>query len=455
MTPIEKRAIVSLSSIMSLRMIGLFMVLPVFTLYASQLEGATPFLIGLAVGIYGLFQAIFQIPFGSLSDRLGRKPIICFGLLLFCLGSLIAACSHTIAFMLLGRALQGAGAVGGTLLALAADLTPEEERTKAMAIMGMTIGFAFSIAMLIGPLLTTWMPVNGLFLVAMSAGLLAIFLLWKAVPTPTTTIWRRDAEPELHSIFTLLIKPELAKLYSGIFILHALFTASFVVIPIGLYKFAGLTANKQWTIYLPILLGAFLLSLICIGMAEKSRQLKRFFILGILLLLIAECLLWQFDQQIFITGIALCLFFTGFSLLEAFLPSLISRTAPVTHKGSALGIFSCAQFFGIFVGGAAGGWLYGKFSFAGVYFFCIMLTLLWLIIALLMQAPRYLTIQLWRISPSLTHHWENIATKLRAIPGMVEVTFIAEESIAYLKMERDALKHPDFISLKEQTVGYI
>ncbi|TAK78843.1 MAG: MFS transporter [Gammaproteobacteria bacterium] len=449
MTTAERQAVLSLSSIMGLRMIGLFMVLPVFTLYAQQLTGATPALIGLAMGIYGLSQALFQIPFGTLSDRVGRKPIIMMGLLIFAGGSLLAGLAHSITWMIIGRALQGVGAVGSTILALMADLTREETRTKSMAIAGMTIGFSFSVAMLLGPILTKWMPVNGLFFLAAAFGLLAIFLLYAYVPTPLSVRWHRDTEPELNAFFKLLIAPDLVKLNTGIFILHAIFTASFVVIPISLHHFADMPANRQWVIYLPTLIAAFFIAIFCIGMAERRQQLKPYFLGGIAALAIAEYLLWLAPANLILTISGLSLFFAGFSLLEAFLPSLISRTAPAARKGTALGIYSCAQFLGIFIGGVLGGWLYGKFSFSGVYSFCILLALFWLVLTYRMQPPRYLTTQLLRLPPS-PQQWENITAKLRLIPGIVEMTLIAEDKMMYLKMERATILYPDFIRLKEQ-----
>lgn len=450
MTSMERRAVVSLSSIMALRMIGLFMVLPVFSLYTSQLQNATPLLIGLAMGVYGLAQALFQIPFGVLSDKFGRKPIIFIGLSIFALGSFIAGCSHSIIPMILGRSLQGMGAVGSTILAMMADLTREDQRTKAMAISGITIGFSFSIAMFIGPVLTKWMPVNNLFFLATGFGFLAILLLFTYAPSPVNISWHSDTEPELKSFLKLLVAPELAKLNCGIFILHAIFTASFVVIPISLKNFAGFEANSQWLLYLPTLLAAFVISLVCIGFAERKRQLKPYFLGGIIALGLAELFLWLTPSDVSLVALGLSLFFGGFSLLEAFMPSLISRTAPAARKGSALGIYSCSQFFGIFVGGVIGGWLYGKFSYSGVYLFCTLLALFWLILAFFMQPPRYLVTQMWRLLPTQQHDWDTIATKLQIIPGIVEVTFVAEDGMAYLKMERGTLQHPDFVALKDQ-----
>lgn len=388
MTRTERNSILSLASIMSLRMIGLFMVLPVFSLYAQQLKGATAALVGIAMGIYGLSQAVLQIPFGALSDRVGRKPIIVIGLSLFIIGSFIAGTADSITHMIIGRALQGAGAVGGTILATLADLTREEVRTKSMAITGMTIGFSFSVAMFIGPVLTKWMPIQYLFYLAAFLGLTAILILYVFVPTPQHVCWHRETEPELKSFLKLMTDPDLAKLNSGIFILHAIFTASFIVIPISLLHFVKLEANHQWLLYLPALLVAFVTALFCIGVAERKQQIKYFFLGGIFTLALAEVLLWEAPASITLASIGLCLFFTGFSLLEAFLPSLVSRTAPPARKGSALGLYSCSQFLGIFVGGALGGWLYGQYQFLGVYLFCVILALSWFILALFMQPPR-------------------------------------------------------------------
>lgn len=450
MTPLERRAIFNISSIMGLRMIGLFMVLPVFTLYAATLTGSTPFLVGIAMGIYGLTQALFQIPFGSLSDKIGRKPIILLGLFIFIAGSLIAGSAHSITWMIIGRALQGAGAIGSTMLAMMADLTSEDQRTKAMAIAGISIGFSFSIAMFIGPVLTKWFSVNNLFYLAAGLGALGIALLLTTTPTPQKTTWHRDAEPELRSFLNLLANSELMKLNVGILSLHAIFTASFVVIPISLLKLAGLATNQQWLIYLPTLLTGFILSLLFIGRAEQKQLVKPYFLGGIGVLTLSEIFLWSAPHHLSLIAFGLCLFFGSFSLLEAFMPSLVSRTAPATRKGSALGIYSCSQFLGIFIGGVLGGWLYGSFGFAGVYLFCIALALFWLITALLMQPPRYLVTQMWRIHPTT---WNEMAEKLRAIPGIVEVTFIAEDGIAYLKIERAMAKNPELIRLKEQYIS--
>lgn len=449
MTPTERRATISLSSIMGLRMIGLFMVLPVFSIYAGGLEGATPTLVGLAVGIYGLSQAIFQIAFGMLSDRIGRKPAIFMSLVIFALGSLLAGMAHSMPMMILGRALQGIGAVGSTILAFLADLTREEQRTKAMMAAGITIGFSFSLAMLLGPVLTQWLTVGELFYIAAGLAVVAAVILHFYVPTAVSLSWHRDTEPELTAFPKLLADPELTRLNIGIFLLHAIFTASFVVIPIALQEI-GFAASQQWKIYLPALFTALILSLISISRAERKHQVKQFFLASVILLAIAEFIFLAGGQHWLLMAGTISLFFAAFSLLEALLPSLVSRAAPAACKGSAMGIYSCAQYSGIFVGGLLGGWLYGKYNLAGVYLFCISLAVIWSLLACMMRQPRYLITEVIRLSPAQLASWNQLAAQLHVIPGMAEVTLVMEDRLAYLKMERKTTQDPDFLRLKEQ-----
>lgn len=377
MNSLEKRASWSLATVMSLRMLGLFMVLPLFSLYAHQLSGATPFLIGVSLGIYGLTQGLFQIPFGMLSDRIGRRKIITFGLVLFAIGSIIAANSHSILEMIIGRALQGTGAVGSTIMAMIADLTRHEQRTKAMAIAGITIGMSFTLSIMLGPLFASWLTVPGLFWLAAGMSVVAITLLFTIVPTPAKTSFHKETEPDFAHFSSVLFHPLLSRLYASIFFLHAVFIATFVVVPITLEKQAGLSSHQQWWLYLPLMLAAFLLSILMIVRAERKHQIKLYFVIAVCLLGLAEFLWWLFAKNLFISAIGLLLFLTAFSLLEAFLPSLISKSAPPSRKGTALGIYSCAQFLGIFVGGTVGGWLYGQWSLNVVYLFCVIIVLIW------------------------------------------------------------------------------
>lgn len=386
MTSLERRSATALSLVMALRMLGLFMILPIFSLYAIQLQNATPALIGCAMGIYGLTQALFQIPFGVLSDFLGRRKVITLGLLIFILGSIVCALADTITGMIIGRALQGVGAVGSTIMAMIADLTRPTQRTKAMAIAGMTIGASFSLAMIAGPALANWI---NLFWLAAIFGGFSIFILFAWVPTPSKENWHADAEPELNQFSQILKDRELMRLNGGIFILHAVLTASFVILPLTLQNLAQLPGDEQWMLYLPTLLLAFLLSIPFIILAEKKHQVKFYFLGAIALLGLSELTLFLFANNLLLSALSLLLFFTAFSMLEAFLPSLVSRTAPPQRKGTALGIYSCLQFLGIFVGGVVGGWLYGAFGLTSVFLFCIPLTGLWLAIAFGMKKPQY------------------------------------------------------------------
>lgn len=386
MTSTERTAVFSLSFILSLRMLGLFMVLPLFSLYAAHLTDATPFLIGLAIGVYGLTQAILQIPFGALSDHFGRKKIIILGLCIFALGSAIAALSHSIWGLLLGRILQGGGAIGSTIIALIADLTRPELRTKAMAIAGITIGLSFPLAMITGPLVAAWIQVSGLFWLAVLFSVIAIFLLHTKVPAPEPIL-----KPQPTNLFSVLKHPGLIHLNCGIFLLHFIFTASFVVLPINLQMIARLQSYQQWILYLPTLIIAFLIAIVCIKQAEKKQQIKQFFIGSIVVLAFAEFFLWIFAHNLLLSALSLLLFFSAFSLLEAFLPSLVSRTAPAHRKGAALGLYSCSQFLGIFAGGALGGGLYSVFGPIQVYLFCAIIALFWLAIAFTMKNPQYIS----------------------------------------------------------------
>lgn len=373
----EQRAAFSLSSIMALRMMGIFMVIPLLSLYSDQLLHATPFLTGLTIGIYGLSQCLLQVPFGSLSDRIGRKPIILAGLLLFISGSLICAGTESIYGMILGRLMQGAGAVGSTLLAFIADLTSREQRTKAMAIAGMTIGLSFAVAMMMGPLIANWLSVPALFLLAALMGAVGILLLYTWVPSSSHAVWHPETEPDIHQVSSLLKDPRLKRLYVSIFFSHVIFSATFVALPISLQQMAGLNAAEQGWLYLPVMFGAFLISIGLLLHAEKSKQVPRYFLAGVILLGVAELLFAIFARDLFLSAFSLLLFLIAFSLLEAFLPSMVSKLAPPAKKGTVLGIYSSSQFFGIFVGGVMGGWLYGQFGLISVYSFCVILCVSW------------------------------------------------------------------------------
>lgn len=373
-----RTGIYSLGAIMAFRMLGLFMILPVFSVAAHTLAGANARLIGLALGSYGLTQALLQIPFGILSDRIGRKPVITLGLLLFAGGSILAALSHNIYYIILGRALQGGGAIGSTVLAFVADLSVEEKRVKAMAIIGLFVGSAFSIAMIIGPIINAWYGLSGIFWITALLAIAGIIILYTLTPQ----------EPPTHSIavtpqrlYHILQNKELLRLNFGIFTLHAILTALFIMIPIVLTQHFALSKTTESLFYLAVLIIAFILMLPFIIIAEKKHLMKPIFIGAIVTLCLTQLSLLPLHQWIGIVSLLLLCFFTAFNLLEASLPSLIAKTAPKESKGAAMGVYSSSQFLGIFIGGSVGGFLYSHFDINGVLLFNLLLATGWLVIA--------------------------------------------------------------------------
>jgi MFS family permease len=436
---VERRATLALAGIMALRMLGLFMILPVFALYAQDLEYSTETLIGVAMGIYGLTQGLLQIPFGMVSDRLGRKPVIIFGLLLFAAGSVLAALSTSIYGVIAGRALQGAGAVSAAVMALAADLTREEHRTKAMAILGMSIGSSFLIALLLGPVLGRWIGVAGIFWLTAALALGAIAVLHLAVPRPRHSHFHRDAEAAPEQLKKMLRHPELLRLDFGVMVLHAQITALFVVLPVALKQNAGLDSAHHWYVYLPVLLLSVGLMLPFMIIAEKRRKLKPIFAGAVALLALAQAGLGLWHDSLIGIFIMLTLFFAAFNFLEANQPSLISRAAPLDGKGTALGIYSTLQFFGIFIGGVAGGWLHHHFGMGAVFGLCAGLSLLWLGLALTMPPPRYLSSHMINLGSLDKSRASDICSRLKQIPGVAEAVVLAEDGVAYLKVDKTLL----------------
>ncbi len=442
MTPLERRSAFSLASIYSFRMLGLFMIMPVFALYAHGLPGVTPTMIGLALGIYGLTQAIFQIPFGMLSDRIGRKPVITFGLLVFAVGSAVAAMATSANNMhgiILGRALQGAGAVGAAVLATAADLSREEHRLKMMAIIGMTIGVSFSVAMVGGPLLNAWIGLSGIFWLTTVLGLCGIGVLLFWVPTPKHTRLHRDTEAVPAQFKTVLADSQLLRLDLGIFTMHLVLTALFVALPVALRDVAGLPEVHHWYVYLPVMVLGFFSMVPFIIIAEKKRRMKQIFIGAIAVLILADLGLYEFHGSVVGIVVALWLFFAAFNLLEASLPSLISKLAPTQSKGTAMGVYSSSQFLGIFVGGAAGGWMFQHYGFDGVFLFCAAVMALWLLAASSMHSPRYLSTYLLNVGELQGDQAALLRDRLLAVVGVAEAEVAGDEGVAYLKVDKEQL----------------
>ena len=438
MTSSEKRATWSLASIYALRMLGLFMILPVLSLFAEQLEGSTPALIGLAMSIYGLPQVLLQIPFGLLSDRFGRKKMIIIGLVLFFIGSVIAALSTTIYGVLAGRAFQGAGAVSAVIMALVADLTQEVHRTKAMAIIGISIGGSFGLGIIAGPIISGFGGVQSVFGVTAVLTLLAILTIIYIVPNPQQSKLHRDAEFVPKESMQVLKNPDLLRLNYGIFTLHLILMAIFVVVP-SLMRKAGLSAGHEWQVYLPVFVISMAFAVPFVILAEKKRKMKQVFLGAIAVLIMAELGLSAAHQNLFgIIGF-LWLFFCGFNLLEATLPSLISKTAPADLKGTAMGAYSSSQFLGLFMGGLIGGWFNGKFGVSAVFLFCAAAAFSWLLVSSRMKPPRYVANMLIALEHLSEREANAFVTEMLKISGVEEITLHYEEALVYLKVDNQKL----------------
>lgn len=355
MSRTEWRAVASLALIYWLRMLGLFMILPVFSASAGQYAGATPALIGIAIGIYGLTQAVLQVPFGMASDRVGRKAVIGVGLLIFIAGSVLAAQSEHIVGVIIGRALQGGGAISAAVTALLADLTRPQSRTLSMAVLGISIGAAFLLALVTGPVLLRFVGLDGVFIAAavLGAGALLALATVPRAPAPQ--------QPPRGSLQLALAAPGLRPLYGGIFVLHAVMTAAFVVVPLQLRSSLDVAAADQWRVFAPVMLCSILPLPLLVHWAERRGQQARVFAGCIALAALALAAVAMAGTA-WALAIGLAAYFAGFNFLEASLPSLVSKAAPESIRGAALGVYSSAQFFGAFVGGTLGGVLLGAWG---------------------------------------------------------------------------------------------
>jgi MFS family permease len=434
----EKRAAAGLAGIFALRMLGLFLILPVFALQARDMTGATPILIGLAIGAYGFTQALLQIPFGMLSDRVGRKPVIFGGLLLFAVGSVVAALADDIGGVIAGRVLQGSGAIAAAVMALAADLTREEVRTRAMAGIGISIGMAFALALVLGPLLGYWMGLDGIFWLTAALAVGGMLILLLVVPTPERSSIHRDAEPVASQLGGVLADRELVRLDLGVLTLHMMMTSLFLVVPLSLDSY-GLGAAHHWWIYLPVLVLSMAAMVPFIIQAEGKGRMKSVFLGAILTLALALAGLYLFNFGLILLAFFLFMFFTAFNLLEASLPSLISKIAPAGAKGTAMGIFSTSQFAGAFFGGLVGGWVHQRFGADAVFLFCAVMALVWLLVAWSMRSPRRVSSQVIRIGDGREADVTSIEHRLLDIPGVEEVVVATDEGVAYLKVDKHRL----------------
>lgn len=427
-TQLEQRAVAALAGIFSLRMLGLFMILPVFALYGPQLQGATPLLVGVAIGAYGLAQLLLQIPFGLLADRHDRRLLILLGLLLFVAGGLVAAASSSIWGVIAGRFLQGAGAISAVVMALAADLVRDENRTKVMATLGMSIGIAFALAFVLGPLLAASIGLAGLFLVTALLGALAIMVCLRLVPGVRTSE-RHLPDDYRQQLRRLLGHGELLRLNLGIFTLHLVLIACFQALP-PLLVAAGLPASRHAWLYLPVMLVAFVALVPAVIVAERRRRMREVYLAAIVLLALAMLLLIQAPTSLGGLSACVALFFLAFNLLEALLPSLVSKLAPSGSKATAMSIYSTGQFLGAFLGGALGGWL-SQQGLPRLFEVLAGLTLLWLAAAWTMRQPESLQSLSLRLTRALADDELHLLARL---PGVDSVVHLPDEAQVCLRV---------------------
>lgn len=429
---VEKRAAGALALVFSSRMLGLFMLLPVFAIYGTELRGFSPLWIGLIIGAYGLTQAILQIPLGWLSDRIGRHKVMLGGLALFAAGSVVAALADSVYMVLLGRIMQGAGAIAGAVLALAADVTREEQRPKVMAVIGISIGLSFALAMVIGPLIAKWSGLSGVFwFTALLACICMVLVKW-VVPVSVNKAPAAETLAAPAALKQMFRHRQLLQLDFGILVLHLMLTAVFVSVPKLLNSY-DLPAEKHWMVYLSVLLLSFLVMVPMMIISMRRQQEKGFFLLAVLML-IAAMLVAVVADQLLILVIALLLFFIAFNFLEASLPALVSRIAPAGQRGSAMGIYSSSQFFGAFLGGVIGGAVAQYWGDASLFAALACLGLIWLVIARNMIVPARAQRLSFAVELSSEAHADMLAGQLAALAGVQEVTVLLSEQRCYLKV---------------------
>ncbi len=434
----ETRAASGLALVFAFRMLGMFMVLPVLATYGMDLAGATPALIGLAIGAYGLTQAFLQIPFGIISDRIGRRPVIYLGLVIFALGSVLAANADSIWGVIAGRVLQGAGAISAAVMALLSDLTREQHRTKAMAMIGMSIGLSFAVAMVVGPLLTRAFGLSGLFLATAAMALVGIALIAFVVPASHGALQHRESGVAKQALGPTLRHPDLLRLDVGIFVLHAILMASFVALPLALVERGGLPKEEHWWVYLTALLISFFAMIPFIIYGEKKRKMKRVLLGAVSVLMLTELFFWVSADNLQELVIGTVIFFTAFNLLEASLPSLVSKVSPAGGKGTAMGVYSTSQFLGAALGGIIGGWLFQHGGLSMVFLGCALLCALWWVVAVGMREPPYVTSLRMPLSAEAVRE-AGLTERLMAVPGVTDAVVVADEAAIYIKLDTQIL----------------
>jgi predicted MFS family arabinose efflux permease len=416
-------------------MLGLFMVLPVMSIYFDQYQQASAFLLGLALGIYGLTQALLQIPLGLLSDKIGRRPVILGGLLMFILGSVVAATAETAIGVVIGRALQGTGAIASTLMALVTDLTAEQNRTKAMASIGGSIGISFAVAMVLGPVVAANFGLAGIFWLTVALGLIGAVIVFKAIPKTFSMRQNRETQTDLQQLGNLLREPSLMRLNIGIFFLHLTLMAAFVVIPNVLVQQLAISPDQLWWVYLSLLGGGFIAMLPAMIFAEKRNAQKKIFVLAVALMTLAMLVLGSTDGAV-LTVSMLFIYFAAFNLLEALLPSWLSKVCPVGNRGTAMGIYSSCQFLGTFTGGILGGFALANVGIDGLFWLLGLMLLFWCFVASSMASPKPLQTLILQVGETKAN---DFVKSISNIVGVEDILLIEGEDLAYVKVNKNLI----------------
>ena len=436
MSPVERKASISLASIYGLRMLGMFLILPIFAIYATHYEGGNNIqLVGMALGAYPLAQALFQLPYGMASDKFGRKNMIYIGLLMLVIGSIVVALASNIYVVILGRAIQGAGAVSAAVTALLADLTREEHRTKAMAMIGSTIGVTFAISLVLGPAIAHWVGIAGIFWLTALLAALAILVIKFVVPNPLISSFHSDASAAPAKLKDVVKNGQLLRLNYGIFALHAAQMAMFIVVPFAILKTSNMDVNQHWKIYLPILVGSFILMIPAIIVGEKKNLLKQVFIGAVALMLVAQLCFAGLIGSFWGVVFSLFAYFVAFNTLEASLPSLISKLAPSAAKGTAMGVYNTSQSLGAAMGSLVGGYLSHHYGFSAVFMFCAALMGIWLLVSFSMKTPPAVRTKMYHLGETSETRAATLTQAISALPYVHEAVAIAKEGILIVKIK--------------------
>ncbi|MBJ7539555.1 MFS transporter [Marinomonas transparens] len=446
---LERRSVLALALIYLFRMLGLFLIIPVISVAADGLDGSDAALIGMAIGIYGFTQASLQIPMGMWSDKIGRKRVIVIGLVLFALGSLICANADNITILIMGRAVQGAGAIASTLMALLSDVTREQNRTKAMAMVGISIGASFMLSLVLGPWVFSLVGLSGLFYLSFVFSLFGILLILFAVPNVVQHTFRRDTTPSLVALGRVLKNAQLRFLNISVLLLHASLTALFITIPnllINQYDFP--LPSHSW-LYLAVMGFAFVGMLPLVIIAESKGQMKAVLV-AVMVLLGFSSVLLQWAPHVWVFGLLLWVYFVGFNSLEATLPSLVSKLAPVGYRGTAMGVFSTHQFMGSFIGGVVGGWLLQHHSSSAVFWVVGVVFAAWALVSLIQPKPPQLSSLAFSLPDISDEDVSSLADKLAQVQGVEDMQIFIDERTAYLKVDKKILDKDTLSSLAPQ-----